>query len=340
MIEVFKENFLPMWGPIIFIGIPLLFFIVDRFIKWRLEKDLPILAPRIMKNLILPTFAIYLMCTKLVGLSRDHISVKITETILTIFIITFFFNFINYLFFSKNNVITGKEIIPKLGQDVIHFVMITFITAWTLSSVWGLDLGNLLTALGVSSLVIGLALQEPLGNLFNGIAILLAKPFQKNDWVEIGSDVGKVVEFNWRSVKLHTHYNELIIIPNNALGKEKIKNLSRPSRVHAEIITIGFSYDDKPETVKAILHDIANKIKGVLDTPEPMPLTLSYEDFYIKYGLKFYISDYSDILIIRDQLMTLIHSEALSSGLSIPFPKLDIVSKSVIENVEGLINID
>jgi len=318
MIENFKDNIFSYWSLIIFVGLPILFFLIERFIQWRLKKKQPIVAPRILKNLIIPTTIVHLICLKLFELPRTHLSLKITETILSIFVISFMFNLINYLLFSKNNVITKKETLPKLGQDILHFILISIISACVLSS------GNLLTALGVSSLVIGLALQEPLGNLFNGVALLMAKPFYKGDWVQIGEETGKIKEFNWRSVKLINRFNELIIIPNNVLGKEKIKNFSRPSKIHAELITIGFSYQDKPLVVKEILLDIAKNTAGILDSPAPTPLTISYDDFYITYGLKFYIKDFEDQIMLKDRIMTKIFEIAEKRQLNIPFPITEV----------------
>jgi len=324
MIEKLTENLFAIWGIIIFFGLPFLFFLVDQFIRWRLNKNLPITAPRILKNLIIPTVMIHLFCLKILALPSTHLSLKVTETILSVFVISLLFNLINYLIFSEKNIITKKETIPKLGQDILHFILITIISACALSSIWGLDLGNLLTALGVSSLVIGLALQEPLGNLFNGVALLIAKPFQKGDWIQVGDETGKVEEFNWRSVKLINRFNELIIIPNNSLGKEKIKNLSRPNKVHAELITIGFSYQDSPLIVKEILLKIALKTEGVLSTPSPIPLTISYDDFYITYGLKFYIRDFEDQVLLKDKIMTELFKVAEERKLTIPFPVTEI----------------
>ena len=324
MLENISNNIFTLWGAIIFTVFPVLFFLVEKFIHFRLSKNKPVIALRILKYLIIPTAMIHLSCLQLLELPRTHLSVKITETILSIFIISFLFNLINYLIFSKNNIITKEETIPKLGQDVLHFLLISIISACVLSSIWGLDLGNLLTALGVSSLVIGLALQEPLGNLFNGIALLMAKPFQKGDWIQVGEETGKVVEFNWRSVKIVNTFNELIIIPNNTLGKEKIKNLSRPSRVHAELVTIGFSYQDQPQKVKEILFEIAKKTEGILDAPAPIPLTMSYDDFYITYGLKFYIKDFEDHVLIKDRIMTELFKVAENNGLNIPYPLTEV----------------
>ena len=261
---------------------------------------------------------------QLLELPRTHFSIKITETILIIFAISFILNMINHFFFSDDNIITKKETIPKLGRDIIHFILAIIASAFVFPYIWKFDLGSLLAALGVGSFVIGLALQDPLENLFNGVSLLMAKPFQKGDWVQIGEELGKVVEFNWRSVKLVNRFNELIIIPNNMLGRERIKNLSRPSKIHAELITIGFSYNDNPHKVKQVLLDIAKNTEGVLASPESIPLTISYDDFYITYGLKFFIKDFEDQILLKDRLMTQILDAAATNQLTIPYPIIQV----------------
>ncbi len=326
MNEIFNE--IVTAKGLIFIGVFIfLFFLIGIIIKRRERQSRSVRASRIMRYLLLPTLLIYLVCVQLLALPRTHFSIKITETVLIIFAVSFVLSFINHLFFSDDNILTKKETIPKLGRDIIHSFLVIIASAFILSSIWKFDLGSLLAALGVGSFVIGLALQEPLGNLFNGVSLLMAKPFQKEDWVQIGEEQGKVVEFNWRSVKIVNRFNELIIIPNNMLGKELIKNLSRPSKIHAELITVGFSYDDNPKKVKKVLLSIANNTEGILENPIPTPLTISYDDFYITYGLKFFIKDFEDQILLKDRLMTQIFDAAEDNQLTIPFPIREIITK-------------
>jgi len=167
-------------------------------------------------------------------------------------------------------------------------------------------------------------LQEPLGNLFNGVSLLMANPFKKGDWIQVGDDLGKISAISWRSVKIHTQFNEQIILPNNLLGKEKIKNLSRPSKIHAKLITFGFSYDDAPEKAKQLLLNIAIQNPKVLDNPPPIAVVLSMDDFVINYGLKFFVDDFEEILIINDQIISSVYKAAKKEGLSIPFPRQEI----------------
>jgi len=327
MNELFK-NIISTQGLILIASFIILFLLVGVVIKRRQKKNREVRAPRIMRYLILPSVFFYLISTQLFEVTRDNYLIKIIETIIVIFIISFIVNMICHLFISDDNFITKKEIVPKLGRDIIHFFTVVIASTFVFSAVWGFDLGSLLTALGVSSFVIGLALQEPLGNLFNGVSLLMAKPFKNGDWVQIGEEHGKVVEFNWNSVKLVNLSNELIIIPNNKFGKDQIKNLSRPNRRHAEMVTIGFSYEDDPIKVKKVLLGVALKTEGILENPQPIPLTLSYDDFYITYGLKFYVKDFQDLLILRDRLMTEFYHAAKENDITIPLPKREVVVKN------------
>ncbi len=305
---------------LILVSFVLLFMLVGFIIKKRARLNKPVVAPKIMRYLVLPTALIYSFCLFVFEWSRTHTPVKVTETILIIFGISFLIQMLNHLLFSKDNILTQKETIPKLGRDIIQFTLVTISSAFVFSAIWGFDLGHLLTALGVGSFVLGLALQEPLGNLFNGIALLIAKTFEKGDWVEIGNDTGKIVDINWRSVKIVSRFNELIIIPNNALGKERIKNLSRPSKIHAELIKIGFSYKDNPKKVKKVLVKVTENLEGILKKPTPAAVTLSYENFYINYGLKFFMKDYEDQILLKDKIMTEIYDVAKENNLTIPYP--------------------
>ena len=142
------------WGIGIVTCFPALFVLVGFVISRRKRAGRSTTAPKIMRYLVLPTALLHLLMLKVFGIPAEHLSTKITETVLSIFVMSFLIHAINYLFFSENNIITGKESIPKLGRDVIHFLLSMVIIACVLSSVWGLNLGNMLTALGVSSLAV------------------------------------------------------------------------------------------------------------------------------------------------------------------------------------------
>lgn len=328
--ELFNlDNWRNYWGFVVVIVIPITFLILHFWTRnFKIEKELLVFI-QVCKFILIPSFVIQLVMIQIIKIESQHKSLLITETIITIIFAYLFVILINKLLLSEDNILTGKQIIPKLGRDVINLVVMIFTSAMIFSNVWSIDLGSIITALGVGSLVLGLALQEPLGNLFNGIALLMAKPFTKGDWIIINGNIGKAIEINWRSVKIISSHNEEIILPNNLIAKEKIVNLSHPSRIHANLLKIGFSYESSPTDVKNMLLQLARDNEKILNKPQPIAMTLSYDDYCITYGVRYYINDYKDNSLIENEILSAIYYKAKAANIVIPYPRYDL---NVINN--------
>ena len=209
---------------------------------------------------------------------------------------------------------------PKLLVDILRLILVLVGACFVISGVWSKDLGGLLTAVGISSIVLGLALQNTLDNVMAGIAVLFEQPFQVGDWVTVGSITGEVMEMNWRSVRERTRGRDMVVVPNSVIGKETLINLSRPTRAHAETHLLGFSYDDPPNKVKRVLLGVVRSTRGVLAEPQPAIRTLNYAAYAIEYQVRFFIDDYARQMDINDEFMTRVWYAAKRNGLTIPFP--------------------
>ena len=97
-----------------------------------------------------------------------------------------------------------------------------------LSYIWGVRVGGLFTALGVTSVVIGLMLQNSVGQIVSGLFMLFEQPFRIDDWLDTADARGRVVEVNWRAVHIDTG-SGIRIMPNSMLASTSFTNLSRPS---------------------------------------------------------------------------------------------------------------
>lgn len=275
---------------------------------------------RIIRNWVLPTLVLFLFVTQVLGLNADWTPIRLVQTLLLLATMNMLLSFVNILLFVEAGANTWQAQVPKLLRDLVRFFLILVGTAFVLSIVWKTDLGGLITALGVSSIVIGLALQDTLGNLFSGIALLFGRPFKVGDWLQLGDTVGKVNEVNWRAVHLMTREQEMLIIPNSVLAKEIFKNYNQPVRMHVEPVDVGFSYDDPPNKVKRVLTEVALATKGVLAKPPPVIQTINYNDSSIDYRVRLFLADYSKVPQIRDEFMTRIWYAAKRHNLNIPFP--------------------
>ncbi|NEP17932.1 MAG: mechanosensitive ion channel family protein [Leptolyngbya sp. SIO4C1] len=222
-----------------------------------------------VRNLVLPTLALLILLTRVLELDDQRIGLRIVETLFWVSAIHTALALVNVALFTGVRPHTWQAKVPKILRDLIRVFLILIGITIVLSTVWQADLSGLITALGISSIVLGLALQDTLSNLFSGVALLFERPFDIGDWLKIGDMIGRVEEINWRSVHLVTRERELLIVPSSILAREVIRNYRRPIKLHVEPVEIGFSYDDPPNKVKRVLAEAALETAGILNQPAP-----------------------------------------------------------------------
>jgi small-conductance mechanosensitive channel len=273
-----------------------------------------------LRNLVLPTLTLYIVISKIIGLGAGTIASRLAETLMWITIIYTALTFLNLFLFEDAREGTWQANVPKIFLDTSRFFLVLLGTAIILSTVWGADLGGLLTALGVGSLVIGLALQDSLGNVFSGVALLFERPFKLGEWIRVGDTVGKVEEITWRSVHLVTKSGDLVVVPNSELAKGSIYNFNRPTPTYEISLELGFSCDDPPNKVKKIIIETALATEDVLAAPAPQVRTVNYGDFSITYEVLLYIPDFGQSLRVRERFLTRVWYATKRGGLTMPYP--------------------
>ncbi len=309
------------WLLVLGLGFPALLLLLGE-IGLRLERRGNSLAVpiHIVRNFFLPTVVLFLLLTQVLSLSGATIPVRIVETLMWIFLIYAALLIVNIVLFEDAQAGTWQANVPKLFLDLSRFFLILVGAAVVLSTVWDADLGGLITALGVGSLVIGLALQDSLGNIFSGIALLFERPVSVGDWIEIDGKIGKVINVNWRSLHLQTLSRDLQVVPNSQMASSVFRNLSRPTPMHVETFDMGFSYDDPPYKVRQILYDTAIETEGVLSDPAPIIRTVSYGDFSINYRTIMFFESFERSLACPDTFITRLWYAAKRHQLTIPYP--------------------
>ncbi|MFO1051795.1 MAG: mechanosensitive ion channel family protein [Planctomycetota bacterium] len=276
-----------------------------------------------VRNLLLPVallVAIEPLGARAFGWEEKGTAVKVLDTALWIVVIFVALSAVSATALTRRDGDHYQTKVPKLLVDILRLILVVIGAALVFQGVWGGDLGGLLTAIGVSSIVLGLALQNTLDNVMAGIAVMLERPFEVGDWIRVGDIVGEVIEMNWRTVRVCTRSQDMVVLPNSVVGKETLVNLSRPTRVHGESHLIGFSYDDAPNKVKRILHQVALSTRGVLAQPAIAVRTKNYAAYSIEYEVRFFIEDYARQQEINEEFMTKVWYAAKRNGLTIPFP--------------------
>jgi len=225
-------------------------------------------------------------------------------------------------YFLFDFILTRRKEFPpsKLLRDVSRMIVLLLILFLVISGVFKLDLTTILVSSAVFSAVIGLALQDILGNIISGVALHIERPFKVGDWVEVADQKGEVVEMSWRATRIRTLENNYVVIPNSNIAKERIINFKAPSPVMALYLRVGTSYEAPPHKVKRAILEIAAQTQGVLKDPAPHMRTIDYGDFAIEYELKFWINEYERYPVIQDDLKSRIWYQFKRMGIEIPFP--------------------
>lgn len=319
-----QEDWL-VWGLSLMLGFPLLIVGLGELVLKLNKRQHPMVkVVNEVRTWVVPFAALFFLLTKVLEIDDSLAPIKVVETLAWMSLIAAALSLVNVLLFTGAKPGSWQAESPKLFRDLVRTFLIAIGGAIVLSEVFDQDLGGLIAALGIGSVVIGLALQDTLGNLFSGVALLFEQPFQLGDWLEVDGQTGKVVEVNWRSVHIVTRELELLVVPNSALAQAVIRNYNQPQPQHVEAVVIGFSYNDAPNTVKRVMKETALDTTGVLKNPAPVVQTISYDDSSIAYKVRLFIDDYGQMPAIRDEFVTRIWYTARRNGLSIPFPIRDI----------------
>ena len=214
----------------------------------------------------------------------------------------------------------GTAQVPRFIHQVVLIVLSIFVVLMYGKAAFGWPISDFLTGGAVVSIVIGLALQESLGNLFSGLMLQAAPPFVLGDWISFGSWEGRVVDMTWRAVTLHTIDDNYVVIPNGQIAKQEIINYNAPDSTTARFVKIGLEYDLPPCDAMEALKSAAVETAGVKATPPPIVVMLDFAESAILYGIKFWISEPQRHLKVEHQVRLHAWYRLKQKGYAIPFP--------------------
>ena len=210
------DQWLP-WGLGLMLIFPLLMVALAELLLQLRLRDLP--RTRVVRELriwVIPLAALCFLLTSVLQIDKGNLPIQLVETLAWVSLIVAALSFVNVLLFTGAKPGTWQNDMPKLFRDLVRTLLIAVGIAIVLSAVFGVDLRGAFAALGVGGIVLGFALQDTLGNLFSGVALLFERPFDIGDWLEVDGQVGKVIEVNWRSVHIMTRNLEQLVVPNSA----------------------------------------------------------------------------------------------------------------------------
>ena len=203
----------------------------------------------------------------------------------------------------------------------------------------GIELFGILASLAVFSLIIGLAVQQTLGNIVNSFLLAIDRPFEVGDRIEVDGTWGSVVSVGILSTKVLDRDERLVVIPNNTLVESKVINHARGggdgvARRISIVLDIGVDYREDIDHVKYTLLQLAKECPYVINKPEPRILLHELADFAKIFRVYTWVEDYSDEYVARDWLLRNIDERFGTENINIPFPTSVELSDSVYEQAE------
>ncbi len=213
---------------------------------------------------------------------------------------------------------------PRLVNRIVA-VIIYLLAALIILNYYKIEITPLIATLGLGGLAIGLALQNTLSNFFAGIHIISDQPIKVGDFIELDGNVsGYVEDIGWRSTKIRTLPNTIIIVPNAKLGESIITNDSLPDKEMAALVQCGVSYASDLEKVEKVTIEVARKIQktvpGAVKTFQPFIRYHTFADSNINFTIILRVETVVDKYLVIHEFIKALKKSYDQEGIEISFP--------------------
>jgi small-conductance mechanosensitive channel/CRP-like cAMP-binding protein len=225
------------------------------------------------------------------------------------------------------DVVLRRRQIPRILQDLVQAIAY-FVTAAIVLTRSDVDVTRVFAASVLTTAVMGLALQDTLGNIMAGLALQLERDFEVGDWINLGDRnspiVGRVREVRWRATTIVTKNGDLMLIPNSAITRAMITNFSRPTTAHRQWIMVRVHFRHPPAKVRDVIVDAVRALSFVRAEPAPDCLLQEFREDACTYACRYWIDDVQRDEPYDSDVRSAIWYALHRAGMEIPFPSRNI----------------
>jgi len=226
---------------------------------------------------------------------------------------------------SRASRLPGAVATTTLTQNAVRIAVIA-IGAMVVISNLGIAITPVLTALGVGSLAVALALQPTLANLFAGFHLTLANQIRVGDYVELETgQIGYVADIGWRNTEIREMPNNIVLVPNSRLAEIIVRNYSLPSNEQSVLVPVGVSYSSDLEKVARVTLEVAREVlrevPGGVAEFEPLLRYHTFGDSSINFNVILRVREYVDRFPVTSEFVTRLHRRYDAEEIEIPFPQ-------------------
>jgi len=313
-------------------------FVLKKYVKKITEKTKTDLDDIILRIITKPLYTLIILTGLYFGLKRlsditSYFSwidkLFFVSIVLLIFLML---SKILSLFISRwLKVQRGFEKTPKLIIKIVN-IIIYLIALLIILEHFNIKITPIVAGLGISGLAVGLALQSTLSNFFAGLHIISDRPINVGDFIELEDGIsGYVEDIGWRSTKIRTLPNNIVIIPNSKLAESTIINQSIPQLERAAVVQCGVSYESDLEKVEKVTIDVAKKIQekipGAVKTFEPFIRYHTFGDSNINFSIILRVEEPVARYLIIHEFIKALKARYDKEGIEISWPVRKIYYK-------------
>lgn len=226
----------------------------------------------------------------------------------------------------------------RLLRDVAGALIFLAATVASAAYVLQLPVKGLLATSGALAIIVGLALQSTLSDVFSGIVLNATLPYQVGDWIHVDGFEGRVTDIDWRATLLLTALGSTVVIPNSVAAKTKIQNLSRPDNQHGVAISLHLPLRFRPERIQEVLEQALRGYSALLPSPAPKVILKTITEGLLEYEASGFVRTPEEKIPARNRLYDLAYRHLRASGIDIEqmaeIPP-DELTKAVVDDVRA-----
>ncbi len=218
--------------------------------------------------------------------------------------------------------------LPAALSSLVHYFILLVGFFLGLAAL-GLDLNRVTLLAGAFGVGIGFGLQNIVNNFVSGLILLIERPIQVGETVQIGDLLGEVHRIGIRSSTVRTWEGAEVIVPNGNLISDRVTNWTLSDRMRRIELPVGVEYGTDPGRVVEILLDVARGQEGVLPDPSPQALFLGFGDSALNFELRAWTARtdgrFEDWIVTRSDLALAVYRGLEAAGIAIPFPQREVI---------------
>ncbi len=206
-------------------------------------------------------------------------------------------------------------------QDLCAGVIYGSAVMGIIANVFDMAISGLLAASGVIAIVLGLALQSTLGDVFSGVVLNISKPYRPGDWVILdGGLEGRVIETNWRATQILTDTNDVAFVPNSTIAKSTVRNASQPTGSHGLKVVVRLDPAVAPSGGVAVLETAMLNCNRILRVPAATVLVRSLDAVALECELAFFVPLIEQGPDAQNEVFDLVYRHCASASIRLAPP--------------------